>query len=170
MSLDLFLARVIPYSKSLGLRVTTQLFCNLLIITVTHDRLSLQGCHSFKYWKRCALPVQELRHLHILQLYDPAHTMDAETLPNGTDTAEPLHGSGMPLTEYSATPLSKSAEKSKASAAIPPEFLLPNGFPDVRFQLQSPKATADRHSIFDSYSHLESMMSSKRRLSLRLST
>ncbi|CAO1596179.1 threonine deaminase [Xanthoria calcicola] len=56
--------------------------------------------------------------------------MDTQTLPNGADTAEPLQGSGLPLTEYSATPLSKSAEKSEASAAIPPEFLLPNGFPD----------------------------------------
>ncbi|KAI4249455.1 MAG: hypothetical protein L6R42_008982, partial [Xanthoria sp. 1 TBL-2021] len=56
--------------------------------------------------------------------------MDAQALPNGTDIARPLQGSGMPLTEYSATPLSKSEEKSKASAAIPPEFLLPNGFPD----------------------------------------
>ncbi|KAL8753053.1 MAG: hypothetical protein Q9199_005319 [Rusavskia elegans] len=56
--------------------------------------------------------------------------MDGEALPNGTDIARPLQGSGMPLTEYSATPLSKSAAKSKASAAIPPEFLLPNGFPD----------------------------------------
>ncbi|KAL8732100.1 MAG: hypothetical protein Q9181_004078 [Wetmoreana brouardii] len=51
-------------------------------------------------------------------------------LPNGTDTKEPIHGSGMPLTEYSANPTSSSSEKSSASASVPPEFLLPNGYPD----------------------------------------
>ncbi|KAL8893378.1 MAG: hypothetical protein Q9192_005323, partial [Flavoplaca navasiana] len=56
--------------------------------------------------------------------------MDAEILPNGTTTVKQLKGSGMPLTEYSASPTSAPSEKSKASASIPPEFLLPNGYPD----------------------------------------
>ncbi len=63
--------------------------------------------------------------------HQPGRTMDAEILPNGTATAKQLKGSGMPWTEYSASPTSAPSEKSKASASIPPEFLLPNGYPDV---------------------------------------
>ncbi|KAL8699313.1 MAG: hypothetical protein Q9201_006072 [Fulgogasparrea decipioides] len=56
--------------------------------------------------------------------------MAESILPNGTNTAESIHGSGMPLTEYSANPTSSSSDKSSASASVPPEFLLPNGYPD----------------------------------------
>ncbi|KAL8859751.1 MAG: hypothetical protein Q9178_003866 [Gyalolechia marmorata] len=56
--------------------------------------------------------------------------MAAVGLPNGTDTAKPLHGSGLPLTEYTASPTSGPLENSKPSSPIPPEFLLPDGFPD----------------------------------------
>ncbi|KAL8934903.1 MAG: hypothetical protein Q9216_005676 [Gyalolechia sp. 2 TL-2023] len=48
-------------------------------------------------------------------------------MPNGT---EPIQGNGMPLTEYSANPTSVTSEKSDASTSVPPEFLLPDGFPD----------------------------------------
>ena len=39
---------------------------------------------------------------------------------------------GMPLTEYSADPISTPAEKTPASALLPDDFLLPDGHPDVR--------------------------------------
>lgn len=57
--------------------------------------------------------------------------MDALALPNGTKSAMPLHGSGMPLTEYSANPTSPPSKQSQASSSVPPEFLLPDGYPDV---------------------------------------
>ncbi|KAL9001905.1 MAG: hypothetical protein Q9188_005145 [Gyalolechia gomerana] len=53
--------------------------------------------------------------------------MDAMAVPNGND---PIHGNGMPFTEYSANPTSRTSEKPHASASVPPEFLLPDGFPD----------------------------------------
>ncbi|KAL8726728.1 MAG: hypothetical protein Q9166_006523 [cf. Caloplaca sp. 2 TL-2023] len=53
--------------------------------------------------------------------------MAAVALSNGTDTAKPPHGSGIPLTEYSASPTSR---KSAASASLPPELLRSDGFPD----------------------------------------
>ncbi|KAL8927918.1 MAG: hypothetical protein Q9172_001144 [Xanthocarpia lactea] len=56
--------------------------------------------------------------------------MAAVGLPNGTDTAKPLQGSGLPLTEYSASPTAGPLENSKPSTSIPAEFLLPDGFPD----------------------------------------
>lgn len=58
--------------------------------------------------------------------------MAAPTLPNGTDNFKPIHGSGMPLTEYSAKPTTSPSDHSHASASVPPEFLLPDGYPDVR--------------------------------------
>lgn len=36
----------------------------------------------------------------------------------------------MPLTEYSAN-ISPVRDNSKPSAAVPPDYLLPNGYPDV---------------------------------------
>lgn len=57
--------------------------------------------------------------------------MNASALPNGTKTASPIFGSGMPLTEYSANPTSPPPEQSQASSSVPPEFLLPDGYPDV---------------------------------------
>ncbi|KAI4192787.1 MAG: hypothetical protein LQ346_004155 [Caloplaca aetnensis] len=56
--------------------------------------------------------------------------MNASALPNGTKTASPIFGSGMPLTEYSANPTSPPPEQSQASSSVPPEFLLPDGYPD----------------------------------------
>ncbi|KAL8943003.1 MAG: hypothetical protein Q9211_001152 [Gyalolechia sp. 1 TL-2023] len=56
--------------------------------------------------------------------------MDKVVVPNGINGADTIHGSGMPLTEYSANPTSLTSEKSHASASVPPEFLLPDGFPD----------------------------------------
>ncbi|KAL8648452.1 MAG: hypothetical protein Q9210_004980 [Variospora velana] len=56
--------------------------------------------------------------------------MAAPILPNGTDNSKPIHGSGMPLTEYSASPLTTPSKQSHASASVPPEFLLPDGYPD----------------------------------------
>ncbi|KAL8691106.1 MAG: hypothetical protein Q9218_003599 [Villophora microphyllina] len=56
--------------------------------------------------------------------------MAASNLPNGTDPVAAIDGSGMPLTEYSASPSSSPSGKSNASSCVPPEFLLPNGYPD----------------------------------------
>lgn len=41
--------------------------------------------------------------------------------------------SGLSLTEYSAnpTPLSETSSASRIAEIIPPEFILPNGHPDV---------------------------------------
>ena len=64
--------------------------------------------------------------------YQPlTNSMSAVAVSNGTDTIQPLHGSGMPLTEYSANPASVHSENSNAAASVPPEFLLPDGHPDV---------------------------------------
>ena len=38
---------------------------------------------------------------------------------------------GMPLTEYSANPTQDTPMKTSASNSIPPEYLLPDGHPDV---------------------------------------
>lgn len=57
--------------------------------------------------------------------------MAAPILPNGTYNPKRVHGSGIPLTEYSANPLTTPSEQSHASASVPPEFLLPDGYPDV---------------------------------------
>ena len=45
-------------------------------------------------------------------------------VPNGTHNQ-------MPLTEYSANPISSPTEKTPASSLLPNAFLLPNGHPDV---------------------------------------
>ncbi|KAL8947176.1 MAG: hypothetical protein Q9222_006514 [Ikaeria aurantiellina] len=49
-------------------------------------------------------------------------------LSNGIDGQMPLKGNGMPLTELSASPNTSSS--ANASALVPPEFLLPDGYPD----------------------------------------
>lgn len=54
--------------------------------------------------------------------------MEPSTLPNG------VHNK-MPLTEYSANPISEPAEKTPASALLPEAYLLPDGHPDVCFRL-----------------------------------
>ena len=61
----------------------------------------------------------------IFPLFEVIHIM-AETaaMPNGEHNA-------MPLTEYSASPLKNEAAKTNASTAIPPEYLLSDGHPDV---------------------------------------
>ncbi|KAL8750703.1 MAG: hypothetical protein Q9184_006329 [Pyrenodesmia sp. 2 TL-2023] len=56
--------------------------------------------------------------------------MDASALSNGTKIAAPIHGTGMPLTEYSANPTSPPSKQPQASSSVPPEFLLPDGYPD----------------------------------------
>lgn len=56
--------------------------------------------------------------------------MATPAMPNGIDGTDTTHGSGMPLTEYSANPISLPQEQPPASASVPPDFLLPNGFPD----------------------------------------
>ena len=42
---------------------------------------------------------------------------------------------GIPLTEYSANPAGDAPGKTLASSSIPPEYLLPNGHPDVNIEI-----------------------------------
>ncbi|KAI4101730.1 MAG: hypothetical protein L6R37_004811 [Teloschistes peruensis] len=56
--------------------------------------------------------------------------MAAIAMPNTPGSAKIVNGNAMPLTEYSANPSSLPSEKSDASTAVPPEFLLPDGYPD----------------------------------------
>ena len=89
--------------------------------------------------------------------------MAAAAIPNGTDTAKPLHGSGMPLTEYSANPSTSPSTKSSASASVPPEFLLPDGYPDVSTAVDAPlRLLANNYSTSGLSLRLVSTMLSKK--------
>lgn len=88
--------------------------------------------------------------------------MAAPILPNGTYNPKRVHGSGIPLTEYSANPLTTPSEQSHASASVPPEFLLPDGYPDVSLSPVHVETFAEGYSTFDLSSPLASTMLSKK--------
>ena len=60
--------------------------------------------------------------------------MAETTLPNGVATPSTPKPSGLSLTEYTAnpSPLPTPSDQSIRPGLVPPEFLLPNGHPDVR--------------------------------------
>lgn len=61
---------------------------------------------------------------------DSVALSNGHNVSNGHDEDQIRKSNGMPLTEYSAS-ISPVREKYTMSRAVPPEYLLPDGHPDV---------------------------------------
>lgn len=75
-------------------------------------------------------------------------------LPDCYDEPVAPKSNRMPLTEYSAI-ISPVWEKSKPSTAVPPDYLLPDGYPDVsdKFRGAVLIPILDTSSVSPSHSH-----------------
>jgi threonine dehydratase len=56
--------------------------------------------------------------------------MADSSIPDGRKSPTTPDASGLSLTEYAANPSPPELEKAPPKALVPPEFLLPNGYPD----------------------------------------